>query len=231
MSDSKIINEQIEVYRRSFLAHGDSPQATFATGREVQDVRFERIIMPLLAAKTPFSVHDVGAGLCDLHRYLLGRGIEHSYSATEIVPEMVELARGKYPGITVHERDILTETVAERYDFVVQSGVFNIPGESERAAWKRFVLDMIGKMYEMATVATSFNFLTTHRTFTDPDLFYLDPGEVLAFCVKHLSRFVLLDHGYPLFECTATVFKPEFVRSRCTTPGFDKYFKVTRLGP
>jgi hypothetical protein len=229
MSDPEIINEQIEVYRRSFLEHGDSPAATFATGREVQDLRFERIMRPLLAARTPFSIHDVGAGLCDLHRYLLDRGIKHDYSATEIVPEMVELARKKYQGISVYDRDILSDEIGEQYDFVVLSGVFNIPGRAERAAWNRFALELIARMYDLATVATSFNFLTAHRTRTDPALFYLDPGEILSFCVKNLSRFVAIDHGYPLFECTVTVFNPDFVRSSHSDQVFDKYFAVTRI--
>lgn len=231
MADSKIVTEQAEIYRQSFLRHGDAPEATFNNGREVQQLRFERIMRHLLPAKAPFSIHDVGAGLCDLHRYLLDQGIEHRYSATDVVAEMIGLAREKYPGIAVHQRDILSGEVTDRHDFVVLSGVFSIPGKTDREAWDRFVLAMVDRMYEMATVAISFNFLTAYRTFTDPDLHYIEPARVLDHCVKNLSRFVVIDHGYPLFECTATVFRPDHVESRHDDPALARYFKVTRLAP
>lgn len=231
MSDPTILRNQIEVYRRAFLEHGDSPKATFNVSREAQGLRFERLTRFLREAKAPFSLHDVGAGLCDLHRHLLERGVEHAYSGTEIVQEMVDAARKKYPEITLHNRDILRDDVIDRHDFVVLSGLFNMPGTTNRDSWGRFVFALLRKMYEMADVAIAFNFLTAYRTFSDPSLHYLDPREVLDFCMRDLSRFVVLDHGYPLFECTATVFKPGFVESSHSTEPFRKYFRVTRLGP
>lgn len=229
MSDQRIIKGQAEIYRKSFAEHGDAPRATYNAGREAQELRFERILQHLTPVRSPFSIHDVGAGLCDLHRYLLAEGIEHTYSGTDVVQEMVDHGRAKYPEITLHNRDILSDEVADRHDFVVLSGLFNLPGETAPDAWKQFVLQMVDQMYEMAEVAVSFNFLSSYRTFTDPTLFYVDPAEMLDHCMKHLSRFVILDHAYPLFECTATVFRPEFVEGRYEPDVFAKYFGVIRF--
>jgi len=231
MSDQEIIKGQAEIYRRSYLRHGDTPRATYNAGREVQYLRFERLMQHLVPARSPFSIHDVGAGLCDMHRYLLDTGVQHTYSATDVVQEMIDRSREKYPEITVHNRDILTDDVADRHDFVVLSGLFNLPGETSHDAWKKFILEMVGKMYEMADVAVAFNFLSAYRTFTDPDLFYIDPAEMLDHCMKRLSRFVVLDHGYPLFECTATIFRPAFVEQQYDAGTLGKYFGVTRLEP
>ena len=136
MSDP-LIDAQIEIYRRSFLEHGDSPRATFNARRELQWLRFERLVEPLraLVPGQRFSIHDVGAGLCDLHAYLVERGIEHDYSATEIVPEMIELARRKYPGIDVESRDLLADPPAARWDFVA---VFSRLGVKEFPARHRY---------------------------------------------------------------------------------------------
>jgi hypothetical protein len=231
MADSEILRAQTRIYRQSFLEHGDSPRATHNTGRDVQYLRFERIMLHLLPLRTAFSIHDVGAGLCDLHGYLLDRDVDHVYTATEVVPEMVEASRRKYPDITVHNRDLLAEEPSDRHDFVVLSGVFNIPGSVERGAWREFVLGMVDRMYRMAGVAVAFNFLTTYRTFTDPDLCYMDPAEMLDHCMRRLSRFVILDHAYPLFECTMTVLRPEFVERQYGRSTFAKYFAVTRIEP
>jgi hypothetical protein len=229
MSDPKIIEDQAEIYRESFAQHGDAPRATYNAGREVQELRFARLMRYLTPIRSPFSVHDVGAGLCDLHGYLLAQGVEHTYSGTDVVQEMIDHARKKYPDATLYRRDILDGTVADRHDFVVLSGLFNLPGSTERETWKRFVLRMVDAMFEMSKVAVAFNFLSSYRTFTDPELFYIDPAEILDHCMKHLSRLVILDHGYPLFECTATIFRPEFVEQQYRRKGLDKYFEVTRV--
>ena len=230
MDDGSLIDAQIEIYRRAFLEHGDSPRSTFNARRELQWLRFERLIEPLraLAPGERFSIHDVGAGLCDLHAFLLERGIEHDYSATEIVPEMIDLARRKYPGIAIESRDLLADPPAARYDFVVTSGMFNQPGDVPPDAWRRFRETMLERMFAMATRAIAVNFLTSHRTFSDPTLAYLDPGELLAFCQQRLSRFVSLDHSYPLYEYTAVILRPELVAAAHPGEPFDKYLRQER---
>ena len=228
MSDP-LIDAQIEIYRRAFLEHGDSPRATFNARRELQWLRFERLIDPLRALSPErFSIHDVGAGLCDLHAYLLERGIEHDYAATEIVPEMIDLARRKYPGIVIERRDLLAEPPTARYDFVVSSGMFNLPGDVPREDWRAFCEAMLERMFAMATHAVAVNFLTSHRTFSDPTLYYLDPGELIELCQARLSRFVRIDHAYPLYEYTAVILRPERVSSAHPGEAFDKYLRQER---
>jgi hypothetical protein len=220
---STIAQAQIEVYRREFLEHGDSAKSTFNVERAYQRLRFDRLLRPLPSRRSPFSIHDVGAGLCDLHAYLLEQGVEHRYSGTELVGEMVELARSKYPGVELAQRDVLTGDETAAYDFVVSSGMFNIPGKSDRAAWQEFVEQTIVRMYEMATHAVSFNFLTSHRTRSDPTLHYIAPAALFEFC-QRLSRFVVVDHAYPLYECTIAVIKPATMREGHDDPLFAKYF-------
>lgn len=224
VSDSPIIDGQVRVYRPSFLEHGDDARATFNGHRAIQHLRFRRLMEPLIGLKRPFTLHDVGCGLCDLYGWLAEQGVEHAYTGTEIVSEMIDFARRKFPGLDVRRRDVLAEDVVERHDFVVQSGMFNMPGEVDRGAWQGFVEAMIERMYEMCAAATSFNFLTSYRTRTDPALHYIDPREMFDFCATRLSRFVTLDQGSPLFECTIAVFRPEFVRRLHAGPEFDRYF-------
>lgn len=233
MDDSSIIRRQLDVYRPAVLRHGDAPEATFATGRETQSLRFERLMAPVLdQGLRSFSLHDVGAGLCDLHGWLTEREIVHAYSATEIVPEMVELARRKYPGLPVHRRDLLAGPVPDdRHHVVVQSGMFNIPGDVPRDEWERFVEAMLERMFAMATVGISFNFLSAYRTRTDPDLHYVDPRGMVDFCVRRLSRFVRLDASYPLFEATVCVLRPEYVAARFDDDAYGRYFRPGTANP
>lgn len=226
MSNESIIKNQIEAYRENFLLHKDSPRGTHQNNRETQYLRFERLLASFKEGliKTA-TLHDFGCGICDLHEYLSSRHIHINYSGTEIVGEMVELVRLKFPHIQVFNRDIISEQPNEKHDFVVSSGVFNLPGGTPLVDWKQFVFDAVDAMFRMSNKAISFNMLTTYSTFSDPNLFYMDPKEMVDYCIRKHSRFVSLDQGYPLFEWTLTVWKPEAVEVKYAQPQYLKYFK------
>jgi hypothetical protein len=226
MNQSKLVEGQLKVYRENFIRFGDTPEGTFHNNRTTQYLRFSRLIDPLLPlAPNPFHIHDVGAGPADLHQYLLERNIVHAYSGSEIVPEMIEVASRKYSDVKMFCRPISDAPSHEKYDFVVLCGTFNMPGGTPREEWARFVNDTIRKMYSMCRLGISFNFLTTYNTFSDPTLFYVNPFEAADFCLKELSRFTLLDHAYPLYEGTITVFTKDCIQQGYLEAHFSKYFK------
>jgi len=77
-----------------------------------------------------------------------------------------------------------------------------------------------------ADKAIVFNCLTSYKTFSDPTLLYFDPIKIFDFCAKNLSRFVIIDHGYPLYEFTCTVFRPEYLSKSYNNQKFNKYFSA-----
>lgn len=223
--NANIIKEQLRVYQPTFIQHGDSPKGTYQNNKETQYLRFQMLTEHLLNNYTHNTIEDIGCGICDLYGYLKSKNLKFTYSGTEIVDEMITLAREKYPEITIRNRDILSETVQEKHDFVVLSGTLNIPGNVEQEEWKKFCFSLISSMYGMCNKAITFNFLTSHRTFTDPTLFYFDPSEVMDYCLAHLSRFVELKHSYPLYEGTVTVYRGNYIQEQYNNPAFEKYFR------
>lgn len=223
---SKIVDSQLSIYKSHFDKHGDSPEGTYNQNDAAQNLRFDALIKQLPLRTGKFSLHDVGCGICDLHQYFLDQSIDVHYSGTDIVPEMRDLATSKYPDVKFEVRDILEQSDdSERYDFLVLAGTFNLPGDSDRALWTDFANAMIKKMFEMATHGISFNFLTAHADFYHPDMYYRDPGEVLEYCTRNLSRHVVIDHAYPLYEFTVTVFKEEHLKELHRDERLQKYFK------
>lgn len=220
----KIIDAQIKAYQPAFMQHGDTPKGTHQNNRETQYLRFRVLTEHLLNDQTHNTIEDIGCGICDLYAYLRSEPYKFTYSGTEIVNEMIALAREKYPEITIRNRDILSDSGNDKYDFVVLSGTFNMPGNVGPEEWKDFCLSLIRGMYGMCNKAVAFNFLTSHRTFSDPSLYYFDPSELLDYCIKNLSRFVELKHNYPLYEGTITVYRESYIQEQFQNPAFAKYF-------
>jgi hypothetical protein len=217
-----IINKQIKAYQENFIKHKDSPKGTFQNNVETQYLRFSRLIQYFTSENA--TIHDVGCGIADMYNFFNNSGINNlHYSGTDIVPEMVAHAKQQYPELIIQERDFFK--VEDRYDYVTQSGMFNLPGEVGLEDWKEFCFDMIDKMYEVSKKAMSFNFLTSNGTFRAPELFYMDPVEVFNYCLKKHSRFVFLDNSYPLYEFTVTIIKSEEMALQYPKESFVKYFK------
>jgi len=222
---SDIVKKQIEAYQTNFIANNNSPRGTFQNNITTQHERFNQLISPLLPFRANgFSICDVGSGTGDLHQYLLDRGIAHDYKGIEIVPEMVDYSLNKYPDIEIFNVDLLSYQFDRKFDFVVLSGTFNIPGGVLEDQWKDFIFSAIKRMFELCNTGISFNALTTYSTFSASELFYLDPAEVLSYIQSHISRFCYINTAYPLYEVSYSVFKPEAIRDRFKHADFDKYF-------
>ena len=138
---------------------------------------------------------------------------------------MVALARSKYPKLDILQRDILNDIVPDRYDYVVESGVFNLPGNQDVSSWRRFTRSLISQMFQMSTKAISFNFLNAQvAQYHHPDMYYELPSEILEYCTSHLSRFCFINQSYPLYEFTVTVFKEDHVQSLFPDVTFSRFF-------
>lgn len=222
MNEKIIVNLQ-RIYGEAFAKHGATPMGTYQNNTETQYLRYERLIKNIKEYVHGDTIHDVGAGVCDLHKYLLANKIDHEYSGTEIVQEMIEYSLREYPDIKLYNRDLLTVT-NEMYDYTVLSGTLNLVNEIDKNVWKEYSYNIIRKMFAISSKGMAFNFLTTYNTFNKDDLMYFNPCEMLDYCITNLSRFVLIDHNYPLYEATITVLKKEFLRSVYQGESFDKYF-------
>ncbi|RVT84295.1 hypothetical protein DXV76_11455 [Rhodobacteraceae bacterium CCMM004] len=63
-----------------------------------------------------------------------------------------------------------------------------------------FMTAVLRQMWAAAEKGIAFNAMTSHVDYRDPGLWYVDPGEVLAFCKSALGGHPVLVHDYVLRE-------------------------------
>jgi SAM-dependent methyltransferase len=186
-------------YQELFQRHGDTALATQMSS-EGQRFRFRKLfeIGDLAGA----SILDLGCGIGAMYpalRETLGNR-PFRYEGIDVVPEMIAHARVKYPGVRFRCVDLLSETVADRYDYVLMSVVFNNAIVDATAFMERLLEAAFG----LCRVGLGFNFLSTHVNFSEPTMAYHDPSRVLDFCIRRLSRKVTMAHHYE--RCDVSVF-------------------------
>ena len=207
----------VDHYERRLRAHGPT-----ARGMDWKDEASQRLRFELLCGVCDLggrSVHEIGAGVGHLHDFLRDHGIEADYSGSDLSSEMVASARERLPGVPFVRRDILLDPPAERYDVLLCSGLFHVMLDNPENEWLRFVRGTVRAMYDRCRLAIAFNLMSDDVDFRTENLYYSDAGEMLRFCERELSRFVVLRDDYPLYEYTIYVYRdPSVARPELRPP-------------
>ena len=217
-----IITQQREIYRDRYTEVGDLPEGFHWRDEKTRDLRFSRLIrhLPLQSGD---SIYDVGCGTGQLHQFMQDQGLAHTYIGCEIVPEMIAQAREKNPDQQFESRDIIQEPSEHSYDHVVASGVFFIRGDSDLETWSAYVSSMVYAMYAMCRRSISFNVLGDWSDWQEDRLAYLNLQELQRYC-RSLTRFMVVDIAYPLYEGTITLLRPEVMKEAYSGSEFARYF-------
>lgn len=187
--DSQAKEMLIANYRGLFEKYGDTPEATQWT-REGQLFRLHKLME--IADLRNCRVLDLGCGLGAFYPLLLERFGALDYTGVDLVPEMIAHAARKYPRARFLCRDLATAGLEETFDYVLICGVFNNAMPDAGG----FMRELLTAGFKHCRLGMGFNFLSTHVNFTDPEMAYHDPAQVLDFCIQNLTRKVVLHHHY-----------------------------------
>ena len=202
----KIFNQYKELYKE----FGSSPHAVKARNKIQQSLRFKHLI-DLIDIKTNDKVLDIGCGLGDLSIYLKNKKLNCNYLGLDFIEEFILSAKKKYGDkkTSFLKLDIENKKFPKNYDWLVLSGLFNDKKKNSQV----FMYKMIKKMFKNSRKGIVFNSLSKYVDFENDKLFYTYPDKILKYCVKNLSKYVILKTNYQLkkntipFEYSIAVFK------------------------
>jgi SAM-dependent methyltransferase len=195
-------------YEQALATYGDDPRGVNWRDAASQQLRFAVLcgVGDLAGAR----VHEVGCGLAHLADFLRERGVGCEYVGSDISEAMVAQARRRLrTGVELHRADLLADDDAPwmAADYLVTSGMFHVRGTRPPGEWRGFVEAMLERMFALARRGVAFNMMTSYVSYEDAHLYYAPPAEMLDFCVRNLSRRVVIRHDYPLWEYTLYVYR------------------------
>lgn len=200
-----IAARQIEIYDEVADKFGVSGKAVLWDDPQTQYLRFSELTRALDFNDGQKTLLDIGCGNGELYKFLNFLGFRGRYVGYDINEKLLAQARSRFAGIDVHNLDIMSEDNGPRFDYVLLSGLFNV-NAGQSAAWVR---NFLARMYELCEGIMAFNMISTHVSFRDDRMFYMDPAEVLSFCIEKLSRRTTLAHHNLPYNYTVTVFRNE----------------------
>jgi SAM-dependent methyltransferase len=197
------VDRIVHRYSTRLREHGDDIR-TLASGTEDRRrIRFDVLTDVGIGPGT--SLVDVGCGFGDYFGYLQRRGIDVDYLGIDINPDLVSVARTKYPTARFEVRDIQRESPPDS-DFFVSTSAFNLPLEHQDNY--DFIAEMLAVMYHRARRGVAVDLLSTYVDYPSPHGFHYSPERVLGLA-KRLTKRVAIRHDYPLYEFCVYLY-PDF---------------------
>lgn len=203
-------NKIFSLYKDLYKKFGVSPNSVKARNVKQQNLRFKHLVN-LIEIKKNDKILDIGCGLGDLSYYLKKNKINCNYLGIDFVEEFIYAATTLYGNNKTKflKLDINKNKFPKNYDWLILSGIFNDKTKnSEKIMYK-----IIKKMFLSSKKGIVFNGLTKYVDYEDKELFYSYPDQILKFCIKNLSKYVILKTNYQLkkniipFEYSVAVFK------------------------
>jgi SAM-dependent methyltransferase len=161
----------------------------------------------ILASSILPTLLDVGCGYAGLLNYSSSKGFPIKYTGIDIAANMLNHARKEFPSHCFIEDDILTGDLKETYDYIVCNGILTQKLTASDADMEEFLKKLIDKMFALCKVGVAFNVMTDHVNFRVDNLFYKNPGDLLAHCLANVTRHIKIDHSYPMYEYTVYLYK------------------------
>ena len=185
------INEAAKnFYTKLVRVHQDSPLSCSWT-HEAQLFRWKKLVelSEIRENKTGLPrVLDFGCGVGDFLGFLCDEKIDVQYTGMDIVPEMIDIAKKKYPEASFLCGDIMDMTLDEKWDYTLICGVFNMRMGNDDESMEN--MQRILKLLWKSTNRLTFNFISTYVNYREEAMAYYNPFSVMDWCMKNLGNLI-----------------------------------------
>jgi SAM-dependent methyltransferase len=191
------VKATLERYNQRLRKYGSHPN-TLGWTKGKHTVRFQVFMEKWNLDNS--SILDFGCGFGDFYGYLKKNNLNIDYLGVDINENLINLGMQKYPQAKFLCANLLENDVIEMYDFCFSSGVHNFLLENN--------IEFIRKTFELlnkhSRVGFALNFLSNRVDYTDENIYYSSPTEILAIAYEFSNR-VMLRNDYMPFEFTVYV--------------------------
>lgn len=200
MSMDKLTERFKQHHAEKFQEHGATAKGVDWNDEQEMFFRYGKILKVLDRdfdrPSSPPTLLDVGCGWGGLLQYSMDQQIDLRYTGIDVVQEMVDHARERFPEGQFIHGDVFNLTGQSAYDYVVCNAIMTQKLEFSIPEMDSFCRRLIRKMFDLSRFGVSFNLMSTQVNFMVDNLFYKNPLEMLQFCFQEITPRVRLDHGY-----------------------------------
>jgi SAM-dependent methyltransferase len=202
---AEILQTVAAYYSAKLAAFGTTPAGVDWNGPAAHALR-HRQFLRLIGEDPNASLLDLGCGFGDFYPFVRTHGHTGKFIGYDIAASMIVEAirlHGEGPDRDWHAGADPRHIA----DFAIASGIFNVKGNLPEKNWGLYVRDTIDILARSGQRGFAFNILSqsSDPERRRPDLYYADPVEMFAYCLRRFGRRVALLQDYGLYEFTMIV--------------------------
>lgn len=189
-------NKVYKLYKNLFNQYGDNPSSVKARTFKQQQLRF-KYLLECINIHNKDSILDIGSGLGNLLSFIRQKNLKCNYTGLDFLGDFIDLSNRKFKKdrkAKFFKFNILKKKIKKKYDWVILSGTFNDKHKDSKIE----MLKIIVKMFRACRKGIVFNGLSKYVDYEDKKLFYTYPDKIFNYCVKNLSKYVILKTDYQL---------------------------------
>jgi len=175
-----------------------------STGSKIRrDIRFK--VLTELGDFQGKKILDLGCGIGDFYQYLQEHKIECEYVGYDINPNIIKLAKERFPKVNFEVKDILEEDFPH-FDYIVSTSSFN--NKLESISNYEFIQKILEVSYNHIRNGggIAVDFLVSYVDYKHDYAFYYEPEKIFSIA-KNITRRVLIRNDYPLYEFAVYLYK------------------------
>jgi SAM-dependent methyltransferase len=206
----------VEHYEDCLRRHGAGARAVDWKSTADAALRYEVMLGVVRDRTERATLLDFGCGLADLKRHIDSTGrTAISYTGLEISPKFAAAARAANPATEILCLDVLDDPVGiESFDYIVMNGVFTRRHSLSMAAMQTYLERLLPIVFSKCRRGLAFNVMSTSVDWESEELYHAEPGTLITFIARELTRHFVLRNDYGLHETTIYLYREAIGKPR-----------------
>jgi SAM-dependent methyltransferase len=164
------------------------------------------------SAARPLKLLDLGCGFGLLLDWLAANGHLDAvdYTGVDLVDPILDGAQRRWPKHRFEHRDVRDEPYArDSFDYCVIAGVFTVKNSNSYEDKLALVQETLKAIWPSVVLGLAFNSMSKHTIEWpgDGELFRWPLDDLMAFCIRELSRHVSIKMDYGFWDVSIVVRK------------------------
>jgi SAM-dependent methyltransferase len=199
----------VEHYESRLREHREGANAVDWKSDADAATRYDVMLGIVRDRAAPASLLDFGCGLAELKPHMERAGYGAlSYSGLDISPHFAAAARARFPRSEFLCVDVLEPGRSlPPFDYIVMNGIFTRRHDLGLEDMWAYFERLLAKVFESCRIGLAFNVMSSAVDWQSEALFHADPGRLIGFVGKSLTRHFALRNDYGLHETTCYLYR------------------------
>ena len=198
----------IRIYEKNFIDYGDTFKGVGWNNSKNAIKRYTEISKLFNGVNKKISILDVGCGTSLYYEFLKKKYKNFRYFGADSSNLMIQKSIEKFPKVKYYKCDFISSSIKNKsFDYSIINGVFTQKGNTSDIEMTRYIRKILLNVNKVSKKGIAFNLLSPSVDWKNKKNFYPNLDQFFDFLTKKISRNIVINHSYGLYELIIYVYK------------------------